>query len=52
MTNYICFALIGKSVLLLAGLGGAVVVTYLFLRANPKKRAAVDSAVDSIKKDL
>jgi hypothetical protein len=30
----------------------AVVGTYLFLRNNPKKEAAIDKAVDKIKKDL
>jgi hypothetical protein len=40
------------NILLLVGVAVVVVVgTYLFLRNNPKKKAAIDKAVDKIKQD-
>jgi hypothetical protein len=41
--------------LLLVAAGSAIVsavVTYLFLRVNPNKRAAIDAAVEQIKAEL
>lgn len=41
-------SIIGSGALVLLGFVGGAVFSYLFLRANPKKKARLDSEVDKL----
>lgn len=45
-------SIVGVSLIVVAAVVGAVVFSYLFLRSNPAKKAAIDAEVDKISKKL
>lgn len=48
----LCFGIAGFPVWALLLVVASAVVVYLFLRANPKKKAALDKAVDKVSDKL
>lgn len=50
--NTQCFGLLGFPVWSLVLIVASAVVVYLFLRANPKKKAKLDAAVNKVSNKL
>lgn len=52
VNTVIMFGLVGTVALAVVAAVGAVVGTYLFLRNNKNKKAAIDAAVNQVSKKL